>query len=387
MSEATMDVAADEAQELARMLRDSARDFAQARLGRAQRATPADADTAVSAAWREMTALGWLGLLVATAHGGSGLGMAEMAVVLEELGRVASCEPLAATGVLAVQAIAGSDQAALRARLLEGLVQGEELPALAWQEHARLQADDATSSLRAESSAQGWRLSGGKRFVQPGTGWSGLVLPVQRDDGLALLWLPRATPGLTVQPARLADGSGCADLRCDGVLLAEPQWLASPAVAAQALQQALAWGRLAAAAELLGVVRGALAMLTEQLRTRVQFGVPIGSFQGLRHRAADLFVQQELVSAAVQELCTLVDGGAVPHLAAQAARVKARASSAALLATKEAVQMHGAMGYTDECDVGLYLKRALVLSAWLGNATELRTRHAAESLNLETEAS
>jgi alkylation response protein AidB-like acyl-CoA dehydrogenase len=267
MSEATMDVAADEAQELARMLRDSARDFAQARLGRAQRATPADADTAVSAAWREMTALGWLGLLVATAHGGSGLGMAEMAVVLEELGRVASCEPLAATGVLAVQAIAGSDQAALRARLLEGLVQGEELPALAWQEHARLQADDATSSLRAESSAQGWRLSGGKRFVQPGTGWSGLVLPVQRDDGLALLWLPRATPGLTVQPARLADGSGCADLRCDGVLLAEPQWLASPAVAAQALQQALAWGRLAAAAELLGVVRGALAMLTEQLRT------------------------------------------------------------------------------------------------------------------------
>lgn len=96
----------------------------------------------------------------------------------------------------------------------------------------------------------------------------------------------------------------------------------------------------------------------------------------VRHRAADLFLQQELVSAGLEDVCSAVDAGAAHDLPMQAARVKARASSAALHVAKEAVQMHGAMGYTDECDVGLYLQRALVLSAWLGNASELRARHA-----------
>ncbi|QJW85190.1 hypothetical protein HK414_22415 [Ramlibacter terrae] len=148
----------------------------------------------------------------------------------------------------------------------------------------------------------------------------------------------------------------------------------------KALARGLDFAKLAAAAELLGVIRGVTARALHHLRTREQFGVAIGTFQALRHRAVDLHLQQELVSAALDDACAAADAGA-PDLPMRAARVKARASSAALLAAKEATQMHGAMGYTDECEVGLFLKRALALSAWLGNASELRALHARACLH------
>jgi alkylation response protein AidB-like acyl-CoA dehydrogenase len=309
--------------------------------------------------------------MVTTDHGGSGLGIHEMAVVLEELGRVAAPEPLTACAVLAAKVVSLSDQPPIQQTLLQGLAAGTLIPAVAWQESHRLQGVDECRT-HASRDGAGWLLQGAKCFVRPGSYWDGVILSAATHEGLALFWVPGNSAGLTVTPKALADSSPCADVLLADVRVGPDQLLATPKVAAAALSHALDFARLATAAELLGVIRGALAMSIEYLRTREQFGVVIGSFQALRHRVVELFLQQELVSAALEEACRLADSGATgTELATIAARVKARASAAALQVTKDSVQFHGAMGYTDECDVGLYLKRALTLSSWLGTASEL----------------
>ena len=133
-----------------------------------------------------------------------------------------------------------------------------------------------------------------------------------------------------------------------------------------------------AGVELLACARRMLDMSLDYLRTRKQFGKPIGSYQALQHRAVDLLVQRELSSALLEHALAELDRGITGDERAQlAARVKARCSEAALTVGREAVQMHGAIGVTDEHDLGLYLQRSLVLSAWLGNAAQQRRRYAA----------
>lgn len=353
------------------MLRDSARDFASARLQPNRLRVLRDAGVQTHALWMELAGLGWTGLMVDPDHGGSGLGLQDMAVVLEEMGRVAAPEPLSPCAVFAAKVIAMGDQPELQATLLQGLANGTLLPAVAWQESQRL-GEPGQCLTRASRDGDGWRLQGAKCFIRPGAHWDGLVVSANTGDGCALFWVPRESAGLTVMVKALADGSQCADVLMVGVHVKQGHILASSRVAAEALAQAMDFARLAAAAELLGVIRGALEVSVEYLRTREQFGVVIGSFQALRHRAVEILLQRELVSASLEEACRLADEGAKGSvLAGLAARVKARASSAALQATKDAVQFHGAMGYTDECDVGLYLKRALTLAAWLGGASEL----------------
>ena len=132
-----------------------------------------------------------------------------------------------------------------------------------------------------------------------------------------------------------------------------------------------------AGAELAGVMDRALEMTLDYLKTRVQFGKPIGAFQALQHRAVDLYIHKELANAVLNEALALLDRG--PDAAARAAlasRVKARCSDAALKITRETIQLHGAIGFTDEYDAGLYLKRALTLAAWLGHPVWHRRRYA-----------
>ena len=129
----------------------------------------------------------------------------------------------------------------------------------------------------------------------------------------------------------------------------------------------------------------ALEMSLDYLRTRVQFGKPIGTFQALQHRAVDLHIQKELASAVLEEALSVLDRGpAAPARAAAASRAKARCAEAATRITREAIQFHGAIGFTDEFDAGLFLKRALVLTAWLGGATWHRRRYARLAIGAST---
>jgi alkylation response protein AidB-like acyl-CoA dehydrogenase len=153
--------------------------------------------------------------------------------------------------------------------------------------------------------------------------------------------------------------------------------VASGSVAHAALERALDRAAAIASAELYGVMSRALEMTLDYLKTRVQFGKPIGSFQALQHRAVDLYLQQQLASAVLDEVIAALDQDPAPRVrSALASRVKARCSDAALKITRAAIQLHGAIGFTDEYDAGLYLKRAMVLAAWLGSATWHRRRYA-----------
>jgi alkylation response protein AidB-like acyl-CoA dehydrogenase len=143
------------------------------------------------------------------------------------------------------------------------------------------------------------------------------------------------------------------------------------------LSRALDYATVCASAELGGVMGRALEMSLDYLRTRVQFGKPIGSFQSLQHRAVDLHIQRELASAVLEDALSTIDrNGAPGRRAVLASRAKARCTDAALKITREAIQLHGAIGFTDEYDAGLFLKRALVLAAWLGSASDHRRRYA-----------
>ena len=336
-------------------LRDSVADFVNrgtsiARV-RGLRGTKPGYERAVGA---QMAELGWLGILVPEDCGGLGLGCAEMAIVAEGLARAVVPEPLNAAAVLAAVAIAHADNKSLRRELLEGLVAGSLIPAVAWQEAAGT-LDAGSAMLRADPHGTGYRLNGVKNFIAGAAGADGFVVSAQTERGLALFWIAAGAQGATLQLQLLADGTYMGKLTLANVAAAADSMLASPQVAVEALQRALDSALVIASAELFGVMAHALDMSVEYMKTRAQFGKKIGSFQAVAALDSDVAPNQRSLIAS---------------------RAKARCSDAGLRITREAIQMHGAIGFTDEYDLGLYVKRALVLAAWLGNAALHRRRYA-----------
>ncbi|QHE83941.1 acyl-CoA dehydrogenase family protein [Hydrogenophaga sp. BPS33] len=354
------------------MLRDAARSFAQRELRPgAQRQRRGQNPPFDPATWQAMAAMGWTGLLIDEAHGGAGAGLQAFCTVLSELGRALPAEPLVACGVLATVVVQGSDNAALRGPLLSGIAAGHELPSLAMEPTAR-----GTGGVRAQRQAGGrWRLSGELRFARPGHGATGHLVLAETAQGSAVFWLRAGVAGLSTAHEMLTDGSDAARLTLSDVALGDTELLLPPGHASAVVQRAVDAALIATAAELLGLMRGVFEQALDYLRTRRQFGVAIGSFQALQHRAVDLHIQHELTSALVERASRLFDEGSA-ETSQVAAHAKARAADAAQQTVREAMQFHGAMGYTDECDIGLFLKRSLSLAAWLGNPSEQRRRYA-----------
>jgi alkylation response protein AidB-like acyl-CoA dehydrogenase len=287
-------------------------------------------------------------------------------------------EPVTAA-MIATRAIVGCGDGELKASLLEGIVSGEILPALAWQavpgdiEPSRA----AVTAVPDPASPGAMLLEGRACFVVGASGADGFLVSVREHDAQALHWVSAVTPGLSLAMHRLADGRPVADLRFERAAVPRSHCLARGESAQQALEAALDHGQFAIAAELLGLSQRLLDMTLDYLRTRSQFGRAIGAFQALQHRAVDLYIHQRIGDAAFEQALRHADADDAATRAAAASRAKARACETARHITREAIQMHGAIGFTDDCDVGLYVKRALVLSAWLGNARLHRSRYAA----------
>jgi alkylation response protein AidB-like acyl-CoA dehydrogenase len=321
-------------------------------------------------AWAEMAEAGLFGLLLPEATGGLGLGLAELSVVMHQLGRGLAPEPVAAAIVLAGGAIAYGDQPETKAALLPKLVDGSLLPALAWQESHGVYGVDGTATVLT-----GGKLSGRKRFVVGAKGADGFLVTAAGEGGVGLHWVEAGAGGITVEGARQADGTVLADVVFADAPVA--RLVASPTAAGPAIARVADEARLAAAAELVGVMEKSLEITLDYVKQRQQFGKAIGSFQALQHRIVDIWTQQELARSSVRAAVKVFDDGV--DLAARVEAVsaaKARASDAGALVTRQGVQLHGGMGYTDECDIGLFMKRALVLAAWLGNGTAMRRRYA-----------
>ena len=327
---------------------------------------------------RHMAELGWLGIVVPEVYGGLGLGFAELAVVLQELGKGLMADPLV-PATFAARVLLHGDNEALKQTLLPRLLDASLLPCVAWQEGLG-SLDTAAIETRVEADgAADLLLSGAKRFVAGAAGAGGFIVSARGATGCGLYWIDAKAQGLTIHHEQRADETPSGLLQFDKVRVTPSQVVsaASPEGLA-ALERALDEAAVLAGAEMLGVIEAALQMALGYMRTRVQFGKPIGSFQALQHKASDLYVQQELVRAVRDEAVHVLDVDTpTVERVRMASRFKARASDSGLRITREVIQLHGAIGFTDEYDAGLYLKRALVLSAWLGNASAHRRRFTA----------
>ncbi|HKA81700.1 MAG TPA: acyl-CoA dehydrogenase family protein [Xanthobacteraceae bacterium] len=339
--------AVEEQTERIRMIRDSAGAIAMPddlKRIRALRYREPGFDRAV---WRQMCELGWTALRVPEAAGGSGLGMREYCALAEECGASLLPEPLISCS-FAARVLAGAE--------LARLIAGDMIIIPAWQERAN------SLALHGDTTLRDGRLSGRKVFVPMALGADAFL--VSTDRGLALV----AADAVLLKIDRTQDGGHYGTLTFHD----------APAKAvAGDLTEAIEEATLATSAYLLGVMERAFAITLTYLKTRQQFGKPIGSFQALAHRAADLKIQVALTRASVEAAAATLDTSSVTALRrAAVSRAKARASDAAMRITREAIQMHGGIGYTDEYDVGLYLRKAMVLANLFGSATLHRARYA-----------
>ena len=315
---------------------------------------------------REFAEAGVLGVSAAEDAGGLGMGLAAAGVIAEKLGSVLAPEPVVATVGLAVGLLERLRPDAL---LLGRIIAGETTVAIAWQERCATGLSDAISC-RFDGAA----LTGAKAWVVGASGADALLVVARGPSGPVLVQVAAGGRGLMLGGQRQSAGS----------VMHEVAFAATPAdvladgdAVTEALADAVSDTTALAAAELLGLSARALALtLTlDYLKTREQFDQPIGAFQALQHRAVDLYVAQQVAEAGVREALALMDGARSHQTRAKlASRAKARACTTAQKVTREAIQLHGAVGYTDEFDVGLFLNRALVLSAWLGDATVHRRR-------------
>lgn len=325
------------------------------------------------AQWRRLVDLGWIGLSAPVHLGGEGAGMDVVATIAEVLGRAAAPEPFASAAVLPVHWLAQVPGAA--EQVVEDIVRGELIAGPAWQ--------DEVGSIAVPSPAV--RASGGADApVLNGTAWwcpvpdaDVFMVLAQLSGEPVLIRCGRDQRGLTLVPLELADGSRSAHLRFVDAPVDPAAVLARGDRVVHALDAAVDAARLAVSAELLGVMDRALEITLDHLRQRVQFGRPLGSFQAIQHAAVDMFIQMRLTRAALEGALRVWThpGSTDRDRAAASSSAKARASSASALITAKAVHLHGAIGFTDEHDLGQYVNRAVVLGAYLGTAHEHRDRY------------
>jgi alkylation response protein AidB-like acyl-CoA dehydrogenase len=358
------------------MLSNSVTDFARGvdvARARKLRDTQLECDRAI---WKQMADLGWLGVLVPEEYGGMGLKLADMAIVAQGLARALVPEPLTATAVMAARVLADSGNEALKENLLSGLASGDILPAVAWQEEAG-SLDAANIKAEATPFEGGYRVNGTKRFVIGATSADGYIVSANAPQGMQLLWIPKDSAGVKVDFDMLADGRQSATITLKDAAVAKEHVISSGKAAEKSLARAIDHTAAIASAELTGIMGKSLELTLDYLKTRVQFGKAIGSFQALQHRAVDLYIQQELSGAVLSDVLATLDEEPDDNTrSAAASRAKARCTDAALLITRQSIQMHGAIGFTEDCDVGLYVKRAMTLAAWLGNGHAHKRRYA-----------
>jgi alkylation response protein AidB-like acyl-CoA dehydrogenase len=362
------------------MLRDSVASLAERRPGsaslRSKRSEAMDTDLEL---WSEMAQAGWVGLLLPEQVGGTGLGLQEQTVLSEALGRALISEPMATNAVMASSLLGAAPVSEERNRLARGLADGSAIIAVAWQD-ARGQVDDRTAF--AASQEQGLVLTGRKGYVEQASSAADFLVVAEMDGGAALLSVPASTSGISIDDAASVDGARIAAVRFDRCKVPASSVLMRAPEAAVLLDQPILNARLALAAELAGVASRAVEISIDYTKTRIQFGKPIASFQVIQHRLVEMWSDAEFACASVVNAIDRIETETATSGRMAVLAAKARAGDAAVSICRRAVHLHGAMGFTDESDIGLYLKRAVSLNATLGQPEALRL----EFVNLERAA-
>ncbi len=331
------------------------------------------------ALWKEMAGLGWAGIPFAEEVGGAGLGLAELGVVLEECGRTLAPYPFLSTVILGGGAIDLAGSEAQRKEILPGVSSGETLLALAFQETGRFSPYSVETRARAEG--EGFVLDGCKLFVLDGHVADRLVVVARtsgasRDrDGLTLFLVDPEDRACSVQRTIMVDSRNAANVTLSSLEVGAGDVIGEVDRGAEVLDSLFDRAAVALSAEMVGLISEVFERTVEYLKTREQFGVKIGSFQALKHRAAQMFCEVELAQSVVLDALRALDE-ARPYASRVVSAAKARCSEAASLVACEGLQMHGGIGMTDEEEIGLFLKRAKAAELTLGDAGYHRDRFA-----------
>ncbi len=330
------------------------------------------------ALWQQVVELGWPAAVFPEAYDGLGVCYSGLGAVFEAMGRTLAALPLLSSVVLCGELLLAAGSEPQRRRWLPGVIDGRQRLALALDEQGRHHPERISTRARRNAQGDGWVLDGEKWFVIDGLVAPWLIVVarvVGADGGLGLFMVEAAQAGVTLQPTLLADSRNHARLMLANVEVADDMRLTAALDAAQALDAALDRARICLAAEGLGLLREAFERTTVYLKERVQFDVPIGSFQALQHRMARLYTELEMLQSCVCAALSAIDTGTA-ELALLASLAKARASDLCERLMNEAVQLHGGIGVTDEFDLGLMVKRARVLQHSLGDGVFHRERYA-----------
>ena len=331
------------------------------------------------AVWKEMCEMGWSAILIPEEFGGTDLGYLTLGLVLEEAGRTLTASPLISTALTAVTALLLAGNDTQKEMWLPRIAEGAVIAALAVDEGAH--HDPARIAMQAVKSGAGWTLSGAKTFVLDGAAADLLIVAARTSgksgdhSGITLFLVDGNAGGLTRKRLKTVDSRGVANLSFNNVAVGADAVLGGVDQGYAVLEATLDRARAGLAAEMLGGATQAFETTLDYLKTRVQFGQVIGTFQALQHRAAKMFTDLELTRSCVESALSAIDSGAndVPQLASLA---KAKACELFHLVSNEMVQMHGGIGMTDAHDAGLYLKRARTAEATFGGASYHRDRYA-----------
>jgi len=345
------------------LLRASVTDFLSRRQAFAVRTTESrGAPEFDLASWRELAELGWLGLSLPESCGGAGFGTSALTVVSEQLGRAASAIPYIAASVLPSVLLAGCEPDSGVNELTSILIGGRRPFALAWQDHAHQWEGAESATVLKEG-----RVSGVKRFVVGAELGGILLVRAQSSSGMALVAVDSNAAGVRIE--RYAAGLGSeGTVYFDQAPVFQGSALASDETAAHALSHALQIARVTLSAQLAGLASGSLERTVEYIGGRVQFGRPISSFQSIRHRCVDLLIATRLAHASWAHAARCIESEPLSaRTAAAVSAAKARCGEVAVQAGRDSIQMHGAMGCTEEAGVGLFLRAAVHGRGWLGS--------------------
>ena len=329
--------------------------------------------------WREMVELGWASIILPEQYGGLDFGFLGLGVILEESGRTLTASPLFASAVVGASAIllGGSDQQ--KEALLPAIAAGELTLALALEEsHHHRPTRIATTLARRDD---GLLINGSKCFVLDGHSADQLIVvarssgELQDQDGLTLVLVDRNSEGVSIQRTTMVDSRNAANISFDNVQVGSDAVIGTIDQGWPVLEVVLDRGRVAIAAEMMGCALEAFDRTIEYLKEREQFGVLIGSFQALQHRAAHMQSEIELSRSVLLQALSTVDD-APDQLPLLASLAKTKLNELVNLVTNEAVQMHGGIGVTDELEIGFFLKRARVAMQVFGDTGFHKDRYA-----------
>ena len=329
--------------------------------------------------WKEMSKLGWPGILIPEEYGGSNFGITGICVILEECAKTLTPSPLFATGVLGAFAISNFGNDEQKQSFLPKIISGELTTALAIDESSH--HNPANTSMNAKKDGKKFILNGKKTFVIDGASADLLIVLARTSgnkgemSGLTLFLIDSNNKGIEKIKLDMADSRNYANINFNNVNVDSEHILGDEETGGETSENILDIGRIAIAAEMLGNAEAAFETTLDYLKQRKQFGVLIGSFQALQHRAAEMFCELELTKSSVLAAMKAADEGS-NELQRLSSLSKTIAGETLHLVSNEAVQMHGGIGVTDEYDIGFFLKRARVAEQIFGSSKFHTERYA-----------